>query len=344
MGNEKMWIDYTAIRRYAMPFNFIIGGRGGGKTYGAVQMLDEENEKGIWMRRTQTEIDLIMSGKESMSLNPFKKYAVDTGQYYDVFKINKLVGGFGKGEYKGDSEDEFEFGGYLMALSTISSIRGFDANEIDDLIFDEFIPEEHRMKMRGEAEAFLNAYETVNRNREMQGRQALRAFMLSNSNSLAHPLLNYLHLDNKIAQMKRKKQELSVDTERGILVYLPKQGKYVEKKKQTAIASLTRGTDFYKMAFENEFAYDDFTNIGGRNLRGYRPVCNLCGIGIWANDDADNVYCCLADTGKEEYSDTKADTLRFNMDYGRRLYGYFVNNRLYYQNFSIKEKVLSIIK
>lgn len=335
-----MWIDYKAVRRYKMPFNFIIGGRGGGKTYGAVKMLDEMGEKGIWMRRTQTEMDLIMAGKESISLNPFKKYGEDTGKYFDVYKINKLVGVFGKGEHM---EPDFDFMGYMVALSTVSSIRGFDANEIDDLIFDEFIPESHKHKMAGEAEAFLNAYETINRNREMSGRDALRAFLLSNSNQLAHPLLNYLGLDNVIQNMKRKKKQLHIDTERGILVYIPRQEAYVEKKRNTAIASLTSGTKFYEMAFENEFAYDDFTNIGGRSLRGYRPVCDIAGIGIWANDDAQNVYCCLAPTRKDEYKDTKADVIRFNMDIGRRLYGYYIENRLYFQNFSIKEKVIGII-
>lgn len=335
---ESFWIDYDAIRRYKMTFNFIIGGRGGGKTYGAIDMLNRYEEKSIWMRRTQVEIDLLQANKGNIALNPFRAYGNDKGIEYDFKKLNKLVSAFGH-----VVDEKFEFSGYMLALTTVASIRGFNADEIDDLIYDEFIPEMHKSKMKGEAEAFLNAYETVNRNREMEGREPLRCFLLSNSNQLNSPLLNYLKLDDVIEKMKRKKQELYLNPQRSILIYLPHQKSYQQKKAQTAIATLTQGTEFYSMAYENEFAYNDFSNIGGVNLRGYRPVCNIAGIGIWSNDDSGKIYCCLAKAGEREYQDTKADILRFNEEIGRKLYRFYIHNNLQFQNFSIREKIVEII-
>lgn len=347
-----MWVDYSYIRKYHMPFNFIIGGRGGGKTYGAVKSIFEEKLSSIFMRRTGNEIDLILSGKENANINPFKQYAVDNGLNISLGKINKQLAVFGTGDFKewedvdGTVHNEpFVEYGMLVALSTLANIRGFSAEQYTDLFFDEFIPEKHVKKMKAEDEAFLNAYETICRNREFRGEPPLNAYLLSNSNSLASPLLSYLGLDDKINRMKRKNQNLYLDGERGILVYLPKDQQFVEKKKQTAIARLTTGTDFYKMAIENDFAYDDFTGIESRSIRGSKCVAVYDSIGIWYNNQSGAVYCCLAeDKNADHYSGAEADTLRFKKNVGKYLFQKYLENSVYFQSFHIKQKILEVVR
>lgn len=333
-----IWIDYPLLLSYRMTFNFICGARAGGKTYGAVEVIDTLFDKAIWMRRTEDEAEMLYGKNSSEHLNPFKKYASDKGLIYDTPKISKHYGGIFK-----MSGEEKVHKGYIMSLSAISNVRGFDASDIDLMIYDEFIPELHRKKIRNEAEAFLNAYETVNRNREFEGREPVKCFLLSNSNNAAAPLLLYLGLSNIIANMKKNHEELYIDPSRSILIYLPEQQEFREKKEKTAIAALTRGTDFYDMAFKNEFAYNDFSYIDGRNLRGYKCLAVIDGIGIWFNGDADLIYCCLAGTSPNSYGKSNADICRFNLDIGRRIYDYYVHNRVYFQNFSIKEKMLDYL-
>lgn len=347
-----MWVDYKYIRKFHMPFNFIIGGRGGGKTYGAVQTIFEERLQSIFMRRTGNEIDLILSGKDNANINPFMQYSIDKNLNISVGKINKNLAVFGTGDFKEyedangtvHNEPFIEYG-MLLALSTLANIRGFSAERYTDLFFDEFIPEKHVKRMKSEDEAFLNAYETICRNREFSGRPPLNAYLLSNSNSLASPLLSYLHLDDKINKMKRKSQNLYLDGERGILIYLPKDQEFIEKKKQTAIARLTQDTDFYKMAIENDFAYDDFTCIESRTIRGSKCVAVYDGIGIWFNNQSKNVYCCLACGNEcEHYTANDADKRRFRMKVGKHLFQKYLENSVYFQSFHIKQKIVDAIK
>lgn len=340
---SKLWIDYDFIDGFKMPFNIIIGGRAGGKTYGAIKHHDENDKKYVYLRRTQTEADLLISNKLEVSLNPFKAYANDTHIPYVTYKINKNMGGFGIGDPT-DAEVNHKFRGYILALTTVASIRGFDASDMDSVVYDEFIAESHRNKIKNEAEAFLNAYETMNRNREFKGKEPLKTYLLSNSNSLASPLLDYLGLVNVIYGMKKKKKVWHVDKERGIFIYLPTQREFQEKKRRTAIAQLTKGTSFYEMAYENSFAYDDFTNIESRDISKYKPVCDYAGIGIWEAKDGKSIYCCLISTKRISYKDNDTGILSFNMDYGRAIYGYYVRDMVYYQNFAIKEKIVETIK
>ena len=67
-----------------------------------------------------------------------------------------------------------------MALSTFGNLRGVDFSDVDMIFFDEFVPQKNARPIKAEAEAFFNLYETVNRNRELDGRPPVRVLMLSN--------------------------------------------------------------------------------------------------------------------------------------------------------------------
>ena len=109
--------------------------------------------------------------------------------------------------------------GYTAALSTISNMRGFDASDVEMLIYDEFIPEKHERTLKHEATAFLNAYETINRNREMQGKKPLQVLALANAMDLANPIFLELGIVNNIERMLDKgRSNIYLDRDRGLLV------------------------------------------------------------------------------------------------------------------------------
>ena len=181
----------------ASPFIFIVGGRGSGKTYGAIQYALKEHRTFFFMRRTQTQIDLIKND----SFSPFK--AVD--ESIIVSSINKNLTGVYRGSQNSDGtwSPAGSPKGYMCALSTISNIRGFDASSVDLIIFDEFIGEAHERPIKNEGQAFLNAYETINRNRELNGQEPVKVLALANSNSLANPIFVELQLVTPVEKMLR---------------------------------------------------------------------------------------------------------------------------------------------
>lgn len=50
---DNGYVDIEKIVNYNLPFNFIVGGRGTGKTYGALKYAYEYNIRFMLMRRTQ---------------------------------------------------------------------------------------------------------------------------------------------------------------------------------------------------------------------------------------------------------------------------------------------------
>ena len=157
------------------PFIVVMNGRGTGKTFGALEYVIEHNVKFILMRRTQTQVELLRTDE----LSPFKAVNRIKGWDIKVNPINKYVSGV----YREQDEAE-ELCGYILALSTFSNLRGFDASDVKLVIYDEFIPEPHDRPIKQEGNAFLNCYESINRNRELDGQPPLKVLLLSNTNTL----------------------------------------------------------------------------------------------------------------------------------------------------------------
>ena len=56
---ESGYADIESILSVGVPFIFLIGGRGTGKTYGALKYAVTHKRKIMLMRRTQSQADLI---------------------------------------------------------------------------------------------------------------------------------------------------------------------------------------------------------------------------------------------------------------------------------------------
>ena len=61
---ENGFFDFGEAVRRSTAFNFIIGGRGTGKTYGALKWCIESGKKFLFMRRLQKEADIINTSTE----------------------------------------------------------------------------------------------------------------------------------------------------------------------------------------------------------------------------------------------------------------------------------------
>ena len=207
--------------------------------------------------------------------------------------------------------------GYSMALSTISNLRGFSAEDVTLLIFDEFIPERHERPIKEEAAAFLNAYETINRNRELDGRPPLQAVCLANSNDAGNPIFTELGLITKVEGMKKRGQSISLDYQRGIGIFMLDNSSISRAKQETALYKMTAGSDFEQMALFNEF--DDFRyneSVKSMPLAEYKPLCVAGELCFYKHKSKNEYYCSSTKTGSpEEYHATSKDLARWRRKY-----------------------------
>lgn len=263
---ELGYLNFGAVVERGAVFNFLIGGRGTGKTYGALKDILEREEMFLFLRRNQTQIDIISRPE----FNPFKP--ID-----DTIEIEKLT------KYHSAFVQDENIIGYVAALSTLSKIRGFDASDIKCIIFDEFIPEAHEHTVKNEGMALLNAYETVNRNRELMGGEPVRLYCLANSNNFDSEILAAFGLYPMIDKAIRTGREVIHDKRRSVLLVLLNDSKISERKKQTALYKATASEDFVKMSIGNQFDTGG-ANVQSMHLTGLRLLGRLYDLGIYASD------------------------------------------------------------
>jgi len=313
---QSGYIDIRKILSLGMPFIFMFGGRGTGKTYTSLEICIEDALKFIYMRRTQTQVDIVVNPEYS----PFKILNKDFNWNIGSKIISKNNSAWYKQVYEDDKIIPVGSPvGYTCALSTISNIRGFDASDVPILLYDEFIPEKHERPIKNEAHAFLNAVETINRNRELKGEPPLIVMCMANSNDVANPIFMELHLVRKAMEMKRKKQEVFINKERGMVLINMEFSPISEQKKTTALYRLTGGnSNFARMSLNNEFAGDEVGRIASRPLTEYKPVVSIGEITIYSHKSNRSIYVSTHKTGSPPYFRT-GDTERARF---RRIYSW----------------------
>lgn len=321
---ESGYLNIPAILQLNKPFTFIVGGRGIGKTYGALKYIIEEKIPFMLMRRTQTQTDLI----NKPEFSPFKSIADDLNRNISVSSMSK---------YSSTVYLDDEPLGYTCALSTISNMRGFDASNVRLLVYDEFIPERHERLLKNEGSAFLNAYETINRNRELKGDRPLQAMLLANSFNIGNDIFMEMGLVNIAAKMQRDGQELYVNNNTGIALIMPNNSRISEAKANTALYRATSDGSFSKMALGNEFSYNPSDNIGTRPLKEYKPVVTIGGITIYKHRSGKGYYIVEQDNGSQNrYNTDNVDMKRFLKKYGMSLYNAYMANCIIFQNMLTK--------
>lgn len=327
------YLDFNYILKKKMIFNFIIGGRGIGKTYGALKYMIEKKKKFILMRRTQSQIDLITNDEFS----PFKKLNTDLNLNISMKKNTK---------YSSLITDDENILGYALALSTISNLRGFDASDVDYIIFDEFIPESHERLIKNEDFAFFNAYETINRNRELEGKKPLISILLSNSNNFFNPLFVSLDLISVVDKLTKLGREEYINSDKGIALFNITHSGISQKKEKTALYKISGDNEFKKMSLENSYNNYDTSDIKSQKLIEYKLICGVGDIFFYKHKNNGTIYISEHRSGNlDYYYHTDSISLnRFRKKFGMMLYNKFLASLIYFENQLTKAKFLNIIK
>lgn len=284
------WLDWSRVIARGYPFNFVIGGRGIGKTYGLLKEAEARDWRYIYLRRTDTELELCTA----QEANPFRALNTDSGSELSMR-------GRGKLRLIERGSDDPAVIGYGAALSTFGKLRGVDFSHITQIIYDEFVPPAQASRIPDEGGALLQLYETVNRNRELKGEPPVQLFALSNAINLASPVLSYLDLIAPIEKMLAKDREEWTDDARGVYIYLPRAGSVAAAKRDTALYRLMAG-DFAEQNLDNRFSANSFAGIGRRNLREYMPAWAYEELYAYHHKSTGELYICRS----------RADCMRFD--------------------------------
>lgn len=329
--DDNGYISIANIIAKGYPFNFITGGRGTGKTYSALKYAVENNIKFILLRRTQQQCDII----NTPEFNIFRPLNAGEGWNIGSKKISKQNAAFYcMEEMDGKEVAAGEPLGYTAALSTLSNMRGFDASDVGLLIYDEFCPERHERLIKNEADAFFNAIETINRNRELTGHPPITCLCLANSNDLANPIYVSLGILATIDKMRSKGREVYENRERGLLVISLKNSPISERKSKTALYRLTVGSDFAGMAINNDYVADVPSTIRHVPLAECRPIVTADKITIYRHKSNRQLYVSTHKTGVcPVYGADDTSVKRFRQAWGW-IWGEYLKNNIIFEDYA----------
>ena len=313
------WVNWDYIMEQPESIISIVGARGTGKTYGVFKWLVEHGEPFIYVRRLKSQLEECK--KEAG--NPFRKINTDLGLNIKPFSSGGTIS-FNKEEKQGECV------AVGVALSVVANLRGVDYSGINYIVFDEFIASDGERPIKMEFLSFLNFYETVNRNRELEGKQAVKCIMLGNANKIANPYFSGWHCMRRVLNMIRGRQCVwrSDDRTRMIILLLDSP---ISQRKQETVLYQNANDDFITMALDNAFRTDE-TVIKSEPLREFNHVVSVGEIGIYVHK-SERRYYVSATTSKPFYDSFGIGLKMFQQDYYMFRVYYMVNKNVTFESF-----------
>lgn len=330
--NSDGWANMPDIIESPTPFVLCLGGRGVGKTYGAIKWLLEKKELFLYLRRTASQMELV--SKEGFC--PIVKVGADIG----IPLVTVSLGKYATGVYRIDDDGKAigEPVAYIMALSTISSARSFEASSVMTLLYDEAIPETHEKAIgKHEDVTFLNCVESIARNRELEGKPPLKVVCMANTNNMEGAILRALNCIKTLDTMRKKRQSYKVDSVTGLTIVLLNDSPISAEKRETALYRLTMNTgDFVDMAINNSFSKDNYIDVENRSLQEYIPVASIGSITLYRHKNNYSWYVSETRSGSPEiFTNTTTDRQRFRKKYSRAWEDYYAK-KVVFENVSAK--------
>ena len=259
-----MWYDNTRILSYNKLFNFVIGNRGGGKTFNAknwcIKDYKKHKNKFLWIRRYEKELKKV------------DRFFDDIRSFYpdDVFRVDG---------YKCYINDEM-FGEFIQ-LSTASFDKGVASPDTNKLIFDEFIIDKGSIHyLKNEVDKFLELFETVARMRNNT-----RALFLGNAISIINPYFLYWNIKPDLNKRFNMYDLIAVE--------FYADADYIKEKNKTKFGQLVMGTNYGDYAINNDFLRDNNTFIGKKTAEAdFMLSLKYAGViyGYWVDYKAGYIY------------------------------------------------------
>lgn len=268
-----MWYNLNDLLSKNRIYNYIIGIRGGGKTF-ACQMwcirdFKKTGNKFIWLRRYNTEIDEIKKGNNWCSRTLREKFPEDeiTTKGKNIYLNGKHCG-------------------VMIALSTAPRVKSINYDEYDKIIFDEFLIDSAKSTLKympEEGFAMDEFYETVDRLRDVT-----RVVFVGNAISVVNP--HFKH--NGIKPDVSKEYTMFQDS----VIHLYTNDEFLKVKQTTRFGRKNKGTSYGEYAMENKFIRDNHSFIAEKPKKdmyySMTLIYNRTKYGVWLHlgKDSDSLY------------------------------------------------------
>ena len=317
--DKNGWVNWSYILDRKAAFTMVVGARGTGKTYGLMKELIRRKQPFIYLRRLKTQID--NCGK--VTGNPFKRLNIDLNMNILPFSVGGNV------EFK-QNDKNGELVAVGVALSTVATIRCIDFSDFNYIVFDEAIAMIGEKPIKNEFDAFLNFYETVNRNREIIGEQPVQAILLGNANKLSNPYFTGWHFMKTSLKMLRGKQMVYQTPDATRLMIMLQDSPISKKKAETA--AYQNGSDgFISMALDNAFRTDE-TKIKSEPLREYNHIVSIGEIGIYRHK-SERKYFVSSKVQTPYYDDFGISLKMFRQDFIMLRVNYLIAKNVLFEDY-----------
>ena len=259
-----MYWDIQQPLKYNALFNFIVGARGVGKTYGCKEFCIDnyfaDGSQFVYVRRYKDE------------LSGIKNFFDDISEKYEQeFKVHNRTF---------LTEDNEPIGFYLP-LSTAKVNKSVPFPKVTDIIFDEFIIDKGFTRyIPDEVTNFLELYSTIARGRDV------RVWFLSNAITTYNPYFLYFNI-----KLPYKKDGIRVEDD--ILVQMVQDNEFAEKMSQTRFGRLISGTPYGDYNMNNKFLVDTRTFIAkktGNAKYFFSFIWDGETYGVWLDGKAGAMY------------------------------------------------------
>lgn len=252
---------------YKKILNFVIGQRGGGKSFNAKKwcindFLKNGNEF-IWVRRYKTE----------------------TKKLKMTFFENILSEGlFNEHDFKIKGNEiliDNKVAGHFVSLSTSQQEKSTSYPRVTKIVYDEFVVEKSHIRyLPNEVETFLGFMDTVIRNRDN-----CRVLCIANNIQVTNPYFDYF----KIRGDQTKRFVVKDD----IIIEYYSNEKFAEERLKTRFGQLIKNTEYGDFSLNNKSLLDNPIFIAEKSPNA-RPYFNMrwkgMTFGIWYDIKGDEVF------------------------------------------------------
>lgn len=229
--------DYNSLLSRNGVYNFLVGARGLGKTYGAkefaIKKFLENGDQFIYLRRYDTELK---GAKHTLFADLTERFPdYEFMCHGDLLKIRNHTQG---------NSAKWETCGYAVPLSKAQQKKSISYHNVKLIIFDEFIIERGAVRyLPDEARLFNDFYSTVDRYKDKT-----RVLFLANSISIMNPY--FLEYD-----IRPKQDQKWIKSHNGfIIAHFPDSEVFARGVYATRFGSFIKGTEYADYAVGSTFS------------------------------------------------------------------------------------------
>ena len=336
--DNSIFINFNKILSYGSFITFVLAERGVGKSYGAKKFIINHYKKTgkqtVYLRRYNKELQEALMKKS---------IPIFFDQIKDEFPNDKLTNSKELLYYNK------EVCGYAVALSTSNILKSSTFENVDTIIYDEFIIDKGTYHyLQNEVTAFFEIIETIFRLRNG------RVLLLGNAISITNPY--FIELDLWLPYNSEYKIFKKDDKGNPLLtVYYGKNLKYREAKKSTRFGQLIDGTKYGKYAIDNEFLRDSKAFLGKKSKDAkffFILKLNNKNIGIWIDYKQTKMYlsydydpnCPIIFSINSEDHDEHTILIRTRTSsFFQSIIDYYRSANLYFENQQLKNQIMTVL-